>query len=306
ACPATRIHLLRLAPPPPLLPLEPLTPLARPARVRKHPSPLHRALHAFPSLLPPSLSVEPIIPSPLPPWAATPAYATLIAPSKEEAVATHQQHLSSLPPDALLGYSDGSLLEGLAGASSVVMVRGRMEAELVSLRVLGGQQTVWAGKAEGARLTLTAATPLVQQLHAPSLTLLIDNQALLLRPTNPSPSPGEQQHLALRTALLALLAAAPWVVVVLMWCPGHVGVDGNERADELAKEAAEEGRRREEAGRVYAGGGEGAGGRRGRTRSEGRAATLFRASQESAASLSSKGSEWGGGEDETSGTWAID
>ncbi|GAA5921622.1 hypothetical protein JCM6882_006774, partial [Rhodosporidiobolus microsporus] len=168
-------------------PLEPLTPLARPARVRKHPSPLHRALHAFPSLLPPSLQVKPIIPSPLPPWAATPAYPTLIAPSKEEAVAAHQQHLNSLPPDALLGYSDSSLLEGSVGASSVVMVTGRMEAELVSLRVLGSQQIVWAGEAEGARLTVTAATPLAQQLHLPSLTLLIDNQALLLRPIDPSP-----------------------------------------------------------------------------------------------------------------------
>ncbi|GAA5921813.1 hypothetical protein JCM6882_001976, partial [Rhodosporidiobolus microsporus] len=118
---------------------------------------------------------------------------TLIAPTKEDAIATHQQHLNSLPPDALLGYSDGSLLEGLAGASSVVMVRCRMGEELVSLRVLGGQQTVWAGKAEGARLNLNAAAPLVQQLHAPSLTLLIDNQSLLLCPFNPSPSPGQHQ-----------------------------------------------------------------------------------------------------------------
>ncbi|GAA5899541.1 hypothetical protein JCM6882_001145 [Rhodosporidiobolus microsporus] len=193
-------------------PLEPLTPLARPTRVRKHPSPLHRALHALPSLLPPSLTVEPIVPSPLPPWEATPAYTTLIASSREEAIATHQQHLNSLPPDALLGYSDSSLLEGLVGAALVALVRCWMEEELVSLRVLGGQQTVWAGEAEGARLTVAAAAPLAQQLHTPSLTLLIDNQSLLLCPVDPYPSPGQHQQLALRAALLALLAAAPRVI----------------------------------------------------------------------------------------------
>ncbi|GAA5846734.1 hypothetical protein JCM11251_002274 [Rhodosporidiobolus azoricus] len=164
----------------------------------------------------------------------------------EDALISVPAVLSSLPPASLVGFSDGSLMEGFTGAALAVWVKDDDEAARMSLRVLGGQQTVWAGKAEGARLTILTALPLLQLRHSPSLTLLIDNQALLLAPTDPSPTSGQHLCLQLRSLLTHLNTAHPTVSVCFVWCPGHEGVEGNELVDLIAKEAAEEGARRAE------------------------------------------------------------
>ncbi|GAA5846620.1 hypothetical protein JCM11251_008025, partial [Rhodosporidiobolus azoricus] len=129
----------------------------------------------------------------------------------------------------LVGFSDRSLKDGFAGAASAVW---------------GGQQMAWEGKAEGAQLTLLTAIPLLLLHHSPSLTLLIDNQTVLLAPTDPSPTSGQHLRLQLRSLLTRLHLSLPLVQVRLMWCPGHAGIEGNELVDLLAKDAAEEGARR--------------------------------------------------------------
>ncbi|GAA5846222.1 hypothetical protein JCM11251_005781 [Rhodosporidiobolus azoricus] len=159
--------------------------LARPTCPLRHASPIYNALHAFPSLLPPSLLVEPLLPWPIVPWSPAPSYTTSIAPSRDEALTSVPKLLASLPPASLVGFSDGSLMDGHTGAASAVWTMGAGEAAHTSLRVMGGQQTVWAGEAEGAQLTLLTALPLIQLHYPPTLTLLIDNQALLLAPHRP-------------------------------------------------------------------------------------------------------------------------
>lgn len=133
-------------------------------------------------------------------------------------------------------------MEGVVGALSVVRVVG-LAAEKVAVSLLEDQQTVWRGEVKGALLTLNTAIQLLPDLSPPSVTLLIDNQAVLLSPTNPLPTPGQFACLLLRDALLRLIFAAPGVVVVLTWCQGHQGVDGNWGADREVERAAEEARR---------------------------------------------------------------
>ncbi|GAA6025381.1 hypothetical protein JCM10207_001368, partial [Rhodosporidiobolus poonsookiae] len=87
-------------------PTHPLHARARLARIvrgkRTHPSPLHLAIHAFPTLLPPSLAVEPLVPHPVAPWSPPPHVSVVVAPSKEEAVEAHDRLVAALPADRVL------------------------------------------------------------------------------------------------------------------------------------------------------------------------------------------------------------
>ncbi|GAA6026135.1 hypothetical protein JCM10207_001437, partial [Rhodosporidiobolus poonsookiae] len=211
--------------------------LAQARRPRAHPSPLHRALSAFPSILTPSLPVESIVPLPLPPWEPAPVANVVVAALKDEAALTHNTLLAALPSSHLVAYSDGSLLDARAGGG--VLVRAVLDGEVSELergRTLGQYQSVYAAELEGARLALATTIPLVP---AGFQAVLLDNQSVLLQPFSPAPSAGQQARLALRTLARHLNKNEPECVLTLLWVPGHVGVDGNERADALAKMAAE-------------------------------------------------------------------
>jgi hypothetical protein len=62
-------------------------------------------------------------------------------------------------------------------------------------------------------------------------------------------SAGQQQRLRLRSLVTHILQHAPDLAITFTWSPGHLDIDGNERADELAKRGAELGIEREKATR---------------------------------------------------------
>ncbi|GAA6025607.1 hypothetical protein JCM10207_001484 [Rhodosporidiobolus poonsookiae] len=229
-------------------PTHPLHARARLARVvrgkRTYPSPLHLALHAFPALLPPSLAVEPLVPHPVAPWSPPPRVSFVVVPTKEEAVEVHDRLVDALPADRVLAYTDGSLLEGSAGAA------------------------------------LAAAAPVLASTPVRSLTLCLDNQSVVGAPFSPAPTPGQFLRLTLRARALELTSAYCDLQLTILWVPGHVGVEGNERVDSLAKSAAS---RTEPAPLAP-------------LHRHARPARLFRVSQESGDSLASEWSKWLEGE----------
>ncbi|GAA6016977.1 hypothetical protein JCM10207_007870, partial [Rhodosporidiobolus poonsookiae] len=99
-------------------------------------------------------------------------------------------------------------------------------------------------------------------------------------PFSPAPTPGQFLRLALRARALALTTAYSDLQLTIAWVPGHVGVEGNERVDSLAKSAA---LRTEPALAAP-------------VHRHARAPRLFHASQASVESLGSEWSKWREGE----------
>ncbi|GAA5993134.1 hypothetical protein JCM11641_004024 [Rhodosporidiobolus odoratus] len=154
---------------------------------------------------------------------------------------------------------------GLANSSGQHSISdpGRQKGDIERSEAMGRDRTVYEGELQGAQTGILSLLPLLSSsnVHLPSLYIFADNQSALRNLVDPSPTPGQQIRLQLRSLLLGLCRTHPETTITLQWCPGHVGIAGNERADELANEAvdrelAEEregGQRRKERKRVKGG-----------------------------------------------------
>ena len=107
---------------------------------------------------------------------------------------------------------------------------------------LGQQQTVYAGELGGITIALAALHANGTQQPYPDTPyaahLLIDNQSAVLGTCDPFKGPGQHQRLANRSLYLQIGRDLPHIDLQIHWVPGHVEIEGNERADVLAKKGA--------------------------------------------------------------------
>ncbi|GAA6044445.1 hypothetical protein JCM8097_008029 [Rhodosporidiobolus ruineniae] len=217
----------------------PTHPLHRPARLTlaapqtpPHPSALYHAL-ACP-LLPSVTDLEHIHPDPVAPWERVPKLETTVAASREAAEAVVGRLMEEMGEDNVAAFSDGSELEGGWTGTGLVV---RLEEDLWADRKesLGQYRGVYEAELFGIHLAI-ASIPQLFPIPSTTATLhiLADNMSALTAPADPRP--------ALRHAR----KTCPNVSIRLTWVPGHVGIEGNERADDLAKEGAEAGREADE------------------------------------------------------------
>jgi len=95
----------------------------------------------------------------------------------------------------------------------------------------------------GARRHMTQSALRLRGLSATrdhalgTVTIFTEAQAAM---TSDHPGPGQKYAIMERKHIAALRAKEPGVCIEIRWCPSNQGIEGNEIADEWAKQAAEE------------------------------------------------------------------
>lgn len=146
--------------------------------------------------------------------------------SHEAALQFHKEYCARRQGIAV--YTDGSGLNGRIGASAVSIAQG-----WIRNRTLGSEEesTVYAGELTGIRMALHK----LRKEKTPA-TIFVDSQAAIQAVQNPRRPSGQyildQIYYIIRRYNMQNR-------VQIRWIPAHIGVPGNEAADEAAREGTQ-------------------------------------------------------------------
>jgi ribonuclease HI len=197
--------------------------------IKRHPTPLHDLMHTF-SIKPQLIETIDAVRHDTQ-W--KPDVKISIAETAEGAA--HDIHHDNA---AVKIYTDGSGMEGKIGAAAILYRGGRMKAAI--RHQLGAQRhhTVYEGESVGMILAIKLMT---KEWAIRSATICVDNQATIRATQLTTPHPGHYLTDIFHRDLKALKRKHNGIHITVRWTPGHKGIEGNERADELAKKAITEG-----------------------------------------------------------------
>ena len=136
----------------------------------------------------------------------------------------------------LVMFTDGSWLENEAAGYAAAWKNGQTW-EGIKSHMGFNQEAYDAECAALARALKTAAEIALTPTH---ITIFMDAQAAIRRMSTDEPGPGQKHALEARQHIAALRRAAPDITIKIRWYAAHEGVEGNEKADEWAKLAADE------------------------------------------------------------------
>ena len=136
----------------------------------------------------------------------------------------------------LVMFTDGSRLENEAAGYAVAWKTGQTWKG-IKAHMGFNQEAFDAECAALARALEMAARSDPAPNH---VTIFTDAQAAIRRMASDEPGPGQKYALEAREHIAVLRRAVPDITIEVKWWPAHEGVEGNEKADEWAKLAADE------------------------------------------------------------------
>ena len=214
---------------PPAHPLHPWIQRARHPGIQSQPFPsnlVNIAKH-FPACMQP---IETIIPFIRPPWWSLKA-TIHIDTDKETAEEYHLRTTQQPQNESALFYTDGSGINDGIGAAMYCH-----SDQTIQQRYLGGssESMVYAGELEGILMAVTHAKDLTQI----NTRIFSDSEAAMRSLAKPRRQSGQAIIGRILDVIDAIFLSTPSYNMQLEWVPGHVGIEGNEKADQAAKSAA--------------------------------------------------------------------
>jgi ribonuclease HI len=165
-------------------------------------------------------------PTVVPPWWQAPV--TIIDEDPKTAISKHDQLMASRTHKDMVVYTDGSDIGGRVGAAAWCADNGW---KLQSYLGTPGWCTVYGAELTGIWQALVMALRRGSAIKA--ITIFADNQAAIQSTGRPGTQSG--QYILRRIVNSIDLLHRRGVYVELRWIPAHVGVQGNENVDKLAK-----------------------------------------------------------------------
>ena len=143
-------------------------------------------------------------------------------------------------PNSLYIYTDGSKLNKSGffrvGAAAAAYHLGN---EVGTTKIgLGGHAEVFDAEMAAIAKAATIAENLITEIPDINQIFLFSDSAAATRAiVDPKPNSAQHFTLSFHNKIRPLLETHPNLSITVAWCPSHCGIQGNERADTLAKEA---------------------------------------------------------------------